>query len=456
MRENEEFIKENLEKYGNIKIFSQFHAYLQDKKQQSRPQQSNYQLLPPVFEPTQDQNLDVNMMPPPNPSNPMPLIQKMSQNNYYMDPPKGSSYPPPKQPRFMGYNRPPPMGSMPYPAQYTPETGNKPSYYYNNNNNNNNINNNPRMNEMNPRMNPPLNQMNTMNEYSSPRGNPPPQMTPNMNPNMNPPIMNQPPQIHPNMNHPPQMNQSMNHPPQIMNPNMNQPPQILNPTMSQPPQMMNQPLQIEKRPMNYYEKYQQQPPPYGPGGSYYPQEMGHNSNMGYYHHPQDRSFSAPKLSQPTFWTEESKNPYENYPNMPKPPHNYLKPTNNYSGYFPSQPNDNMGNIGSQNQGTTTNNMGYYNSNPMRIMTNNNNNPMNNNNNNNNSQRQPMPNNVNPYMKPGYNNHSNEMPPQNLPFSSNIFPMKPNNPVQNPSNIANLYENPSNFTKKKNDYFFFRK
>ena len=472
MRENEEFIKENLEKYGNIKIFSQFHAYLQDKKQQSRPPQSNYQLLPPVFEPNPDPNLEINMMLPPNPSNPMPLIQKMSQNSYYQDP-KGPY--PPSKPRFMGYNRPPlPMGSMPYPAQYTPETSNKPPYYYNNN---------PRMNEMNPpRMNPPLNnQMNNndinprinqsqSNDYS-PRGNPPTQMNPTMNhpPQMNP-TMNPQPQTNPIMNPPPQMNtimNPMNQPPQMnqpqphMNP-MNQPPQM-NPTMNQ--QIMNQPPQMEKRQMNYYDKYQQQQPapPYGTGGAYYPQEINNhvnNPNMGYYQHHQDRSFSAPKLSQPTFWSEESKNlqhgtPYENYTNMPKPPINYLKPTNNYSGYFPTQPtppNDNIGTMGGQNQSTNSsmNNMGYYNNNPnnnnMRILTNNNNPINNNNNNNNNNQRQNMPN-INPYIKPGYSNN-NEMPPQNLPFSSNIFPMKQNtNPAQNPSNMANFYDNSSNFINK---------
>ena len=99
--------------------------------------------------------------------------------------------------------------------------------------------------------------------------------------------------------------------------------------------------------------------------------------------------------------------------MPKPTINYLKPSSNYSGYFP--PNDNnIGTMGGQNK-QGANNMSIGNNN------NNNNNNMGYYNNN-------MPN-INTYMKPGVNN--NEMPP----FSGNSFPMKQ---TQNPSDFANFY------------------
>jgi len=287
IKENEEFIKESLDKYGNVKIFAQFHNYLQEKLQQ-KPLQPSFQLIPPIFEPNIDQNIENQQrnlnLPQGPPVNPMPIIQKINQNSYYLE--NKAFYPPQNKPKFMGYNRDP-MPPMNYSSPYNNvEDPSKKQYYYKS---------------------------------------------------------------------PPYSNQIPNEP--NMNINRNN-------------------VSIDKRSMNYYEKY-----PYNPNNNgYYQPEINHN-HPGYY--LQERSFSAPKVSQ-RFWNEESKNLqnnsniYENY-NIPKPPlpvpNNYLPESMNYNNYYPHE-NVNHNHVMNNNNNKTNinvnnNNMGSYNNNNIRMLNNNN-------------------------------------------------------------------------------------
>ena len=214
IKENEDFIKENLDKYGTIKILHQFRNYSKEKQQKTNTPQTNaFQLIPPVYEkpPNLINEIKENPeIPTPPQIIPIPLLQKINQNNYFPN-----SYPPkPKYPAYQLQSQQQPSPIMnqipikypsnpnPYPNKLPPPmVSNTPpdeqlkSYYYKN--------------TYNPSVGPPTQDptrpyidKRTLPYYEKLPFNPaPPPYTQQYNPNPNP-VHPQPPPVYSNYQDP--------------------------------------------------------------------------------------------------------------------------------------------------------------------------------------------------------------------------------------------------------------
>lgn len=310
IKENEDFTKESLEKYGNIKIFHQFQNYLKEKNQREQQiQNPNFQLVPPGYNniiPIDNNNQIFSNPPVPM----MPLHQKINQNRFFSIP---FSKPNNNKNNFLNY-----------PPLITNNNMNNNSKNMNNNNNINYMNNNNNMNNNNPNnMNNNINNnMNTNNNIS---------INNNIIQNINSPNNN--------MNNINNHNNMINYP----NPyNSNHfTPKPINDYKNSfnfargPPPPFNQ---SEKRPMPFYPSdrfsfHNTSNPPPSIQTATFPIYQEPQQNPYY----PDRNFSLSKPPpQQQYWNEEAKiihNSYENYhPSKPEPPSNqnipYFKPINN--------------------------------------------------------------------------------------------------------------------------------